>query len=46
MLAKVKSVATIGLEAREAVVEVDIAEKASPGLTIVRLPDKAVGESR
>lgn len=46
MLAKVKSVATIGLEAREVVVEVDIAEKGFPGLTIVGLPDKAVGESR
>lgn len=46
MLAKVKSVATVGLEAREVVVEVDIAEKGFPGLTIVGLPDKAVGESR
>ncbi|MFH2085867.1 MAG: YifB family Mg chelatase-like AAA ATPase [bacterium] len=46
MLAKVKSVATIGLEAREVVVEVDVAEKGFPGLTIVGLPDKAIGEAK
>ena len=46
MIAKVKSVATIGLEAREVTVEVDIAEKGFPGLTIVGLPDKAIGESK
>lgn len=41
MLARVKSVATIGLEAREVMVEGDVAEKGFPGLTIVGLPDKA-----
>jgi magnesium chelatase family protein len=46
MIVKVKSVATIGLEAREVTVEVDIAEKGFPGLTIVGLPDKAIGESK
>ncbi len=46
MIAKVKSVATIGLEAREVTVEVDVAEKGFPGLTIVGLPDKAIGESK
>jgi len=46
MLAKILSVATIGLEAREVVVEVDIAEKGFPGLTIVGLPDKAIAESK
>jgi magnesium chelatase family protein len=46
MLAKVKSVATIGLEAQEVTVEVDVAERGFPGLTIVGLPDKAVGEAR
>lgn len=46
MLAKVLSVATIGLEAREVVVEVDVAEKGFPGLAIVGLPDKAIAESK
>lgn len=46
MLAKVKSVATIGLEAQEVVIEVDVSEKGFPGLTIVGLPDKAIGESK
>lgn len=46
MLAKVKSVATIGLEAQEVTVEVDVAERGFPGLTIVGLPDKAVGEAK
>ncbi len=46
MLAKVKSVATIGLDAQEVIVEVDIAEKGFPGLTIVGLPDKAIGEAK
>jgi len=46
MLAKVYSVATVGLDAREVVVEVDVAEKGFPGLTIVGLPDKAIGESK
>lgn len=46
MLAKVKSVATIGLEAQEVTVEVDVSSRGFPGLTIVGLPDKAVGEAR
>lgn len=46
MLARVKSVATVGLLAQEVVVEVDVATKGFPGLTIVGLPDKAVGEAK
>ncbi len=46
MLARVKSVATVGLDAQEVVVEVDVAAKGFPGLTIVGLPDKAVGEAK
>ncbi len=46
MIAKVLSVATIGLEAKAVTVEVDVAEKGFPGLTIVGLPDKAIGESK
>jgi magnesium chelatase family protein len=46
MLARVKSVATVGLDAQEVVVEVDVAEKGFPGLTIVGLPDKAIGEAK
>lgn len=46
MLTKIRSVATVGLESSEVMVEVDIAEKGFPGLTIVGLPDKAIGESK
>lgn len=46
MLARVKSVATVGLEAVEVVVEVDVAEKGFPAFDIVGLGDKAVSESR
>ena len=46
MLARVKSVATVGLDAQEVTVEVDVAEKGFPGLTIVGLPDKAIGEAK
>jgi len=46
MLARIKSVATVGLDASEVVVEVDVAEKGFPGVTIVGLPDKAIGESK
>ena len=46
MLARVKSVATVGLDAQEVTVEVDVATKVFPGLTIVGLPDKAVGEAK
>ncbi len=31
MLARIKSVATVGLDAQEVVVEVDVAEKGFPG---------------
>jgi len=46
MLARVKSVATIGLETVEVLVEVDVASKGFPAFDMVGLPDKAVGESR
>lgn len=46
MLTKIFSVATVGLDAREVTVEVDIADKGFPGLIIVGLPDKAIGESK
>ncbi len=46
MLAREKSVATVGLTAIEVVVEVDVAEKGFPAFDIVGLPDKAVAESR
>lgn len=46
MLATVKSIATIGLETVEVVVEVDVANKGFPAFDMVGLPDKAVGESR
>ena len=46
MLARVKSVATVGLETVEVVVEVDVANKGFPAFDMVGLPDKAVGESR
>lgn len=46
MLARVKSIATIGLETVEVVVEVDVANKGFPAFDMVGLPDKAVGESR
>ena len=46
MLSRVKSVATIGLDTVEVVVEVDVANKGFPAFDIVGLPDKAVGESR
>lgn len=46
MLARVKSVATVGLETIEVTVEVDVASKGFPAFEMVGLPDKAVGESR
>lgn len=46
MLARVKSVATVGLDAQEVVVEVDVSTKGFPGLTIVGLPDKSVAEAK
>lgn len=46
MLARVKSVATVGLETVEVTVEVDVASKGFPAFEMVGLPDKAVAESR
>lgn len=46
MLARVKSVATVGLEAVEVMVEVDVASTGFPAFDIVGLADKAVSESR
>ncbi len=46
MLARVKSVASVGLEALEVMVEVDVADKGFPAFDIVGLGDKAVSESR
>jgi magnesium chelatase family protein len=46
MLAKITSGATVGLNATLIDVEVDVAEKGLPSLTIVGLPDKAVEEAK
>lgn len=46
MLAKVFSGTTIGLDGVLIEVEVDVAEKGFPSLTIVGLPDKAVDEAK
>lgn len=46
MLARIKSVACVGLESFLVEVEVDVAERGFPGFSIVGLPDKAVGEAR
>lgn len=46
MLARVKSVASVGLASFEVEVEVDVAEKGFPAFNIVGLPDKAVGEAK
>src|SRR3970282_2150708 len=46
MLAKVTSAAIVGLDAVPITVEVDIAAMGLPSFTIVRLPDKAVEESK
>jgi magnesium chelatase family protein len=46
MLAKITSGATVGLNATLIDVEVDVASKGLPSLTIVGLPDKAVEESK
>lgn len=46
MLVKVTSGATVGLEAKIVIVEVDIASAGLPSFTIVGLPDKAVEESK
>jgi len=46
MLARVMSVASVGLESFRVEVEVDVAERGFPGFNIVGLPDKAVAEAR
>lgn len=46
MLAKIFSVAVVGLNALPITVEVDIASQGLPSFTIVGLPDKAVEESK
>ncbi len=46
MLARVKSVANVGLESVEVEIEVDVAERGFPGFTIVGLASKAVEEAR
>ncbi len=46
MLARIESVACVGLESFLVEVEVDVAEKGFPGFSIVGLADKAVGEAK
>lgn len=46
MLAKVLSGTTVGLDGVLIEIEVDVAEKGFPGLTIVGLPDKVVDEAK
>lgn len=46
MLAKINSVACVGLLSFLVEVEVDVAEKGFPGFNIVGLPDKAVAEAK
>lgn len=46
MLARIESVACVGLESFLVEVEVDVADKGFPGFNIVGLPDKAVAEAR
>ncbi len=46
MLARIASGATVGLDAVLITVEVDVAARGLPNLTIVGLPDKAVQESK
>lgn len=46
MLAKVKSVAVVGLEALPVEVEVDISSQGLPSFTIVGLPNKAIEEAK
>ncbi len=45
-MARVRSVANVGLESVEVEVEVDVSEKGFPGFTIVGLASKAVEEAR
>lgn len=46
MLAKVRSVAVVGLKSVEVEVEVDVASRGFPSFTIVGLPSKAVDEAK
>ncbi len=46
MLARIESVACVGLESFLVEVEVDVADKGFPGFSIVGLADKAVGEAK
>ena len=46
MLARVRSVANVGLESVEVEVEVDVSEKGFPGFKVVGLATKAVEEAR
>lgn len=46
MLARVKSVATVGLKSKEVIVEVDVAERGFPKFSIVGLPSKEVAEAK
>mgnify|MGYP001600527746 CR=1 FL=1 len=46
MLARIESVACVGLESFLVEVEVDVADKGFPGFSIVGLADKAVAEAR
>jgi magnesium chelatase family protein len=46
MLARVKSVAYVGLKGVGVTIEVDVASRGFPGFTIVGLPSKAIEEAR
>lgn len=46
MLARIKSVANIGIDCREVLVEVDVASRGLPAFNIVGLPSKAVDEAK
>lgn len=46
MLARVKSVATVGLDQYPVIVEVDVASRGFPSFSIVGLPSKAVDEAK
>lgn len=46
MLARIMSVACVGLESFLVEVEVDVADKGFPGFSIVGLADKAVAEAK
>ena len=46
MLARVRSVANVGLDSMDVEVEVDVAQRGFPGFSIVGLASKAVDEAR